>query len=82
MAQQVIGHRLDGTEVLSKPRCRICDRVLTSPKSIAIGVGCTCRIAIGMDPTNRNRSFARRKKSRAKLMAQEIANSEQMRFPW
>ena len=77
-----MGEQAIAIQIKAATRCRICGRVLTSPKSIAVGVGCTCRKVIGMDTTNRDRAHRRRKRSRAKLMALQIADSEQMKFQW
>ena len=82
MGQQVIGTRVDGTVIMAAARCRICGRKLTSAKSIAVGVGCTCRKAIGMDTTNRDRAHRRRRRGRARRMAQEMYESKQMTFQW
>jgi len=77
-----MGEQVLVTQIKAATRCRICGRVLTSPKSIAVGVGCTCRKAIGMDTTNRDRAHRRRRRCRAHRMAQEMYESEQLKFQW
>jgi hypothetical protein len=77
-----MGEQAIAIQIKAATRCRICGRILTSPKSIADGVGCTCRKAIGMDTTNRDRAHRRRRKRRARRMAQEMYESEQLKFQW
>lgn len=69
-------------------RCSVCGRIITSAASIARGTGTTCWDRTGHcrpgrnGATARDRAHRRRKAMRAKRMAQEMYEQDQMKFPF